>query len=681
MGTGAGTGGTTTYGYSLTGSYGSLSPATFVRGTASVRVSRLAYNSSQTGRLTFSLFFSGGTVPSDGLIGSESLILTLGSATFAIPSPGTDRVLTFSFDPSGLSWSSGDTVSVSLSSGLNTPPTPTVATVAVTSTPTAATDTYGQGETIDFTVTFSEAVEVSSGRPHFEFSLSDVDTAAAYQRGSGTTTLVFAYTVLAADEDTNGIWIGDETRTIKLDSGEYIRSVDSMVDADLDHDGLSTQSSHKVDGSLLPAGMNNPPVITTTSPQAAAENTRAVAMLAATDADNDSLTWSKNGGADAGTFALTPGGVLTFATAPDFEHPTDAGTTNRYEVTVRVSDGPAMADLALTVTVTDVDEPPLAPRSPRVTKTDEGRSPVVTWSPPSTTDRPAITSYDLRYRAQSSSTWINGPQNVTDTSATITGLDANTDYEVQVRARNAEGEGPWSTEAAVPPPPDPDPPAPRPRPLQFTVTPGDRQLTVAWSAVPDADLYTVEWKTESQEYDGSRQRFVEPPEYVIGYSVEHGTPSLENGTPYTVRMRVRTEGGSSAWSEITSIPAPPPPPRPRHLTVTPGDRQLTVAWSAVPGADLYTVEWKTESQEYDGTRQRSVRESSTTISRLENGTPYTVRVRASTAGGSSAWSEEVTGTPTENPTPVPALPAAGAVGLGLLLLGAARRALRARGGR
>ena len=79
-------------------------------------------------------------------------------------------------------------------------------------------------------------------------------------------------------------------------------------------------------------------------------------------------------------------------------------------------------------------------------------------------------------------------------------------------------------------------------------------MTVAWSAVPGADLYAVEWKTASQPYASLRRRFVEPPAYVIGYSVEHGTPSLENGTPYTVRMRVRTEGGSSAWSEITSIP-------------------------------------------------------------------------------------------------------------------------------
>ena len=38
----------------------------------------------------------------------------------------------------------------------------------------------------------------------------------------------------------------------------------------------------------------------------------------------------------------------------------------------------------------------------------------------------------------------------------------------------------------------------------------------------------------------------------------------------------------------------------------------------------------------------------------------------------------VTGTPTGEPAPVPALPLAGAIGLGLLLLGTGGRALRGR---
>ena len=134
---------------------------------------------------------------------------------------------------------------------------PTVSTVAVTSTPTAESDTYGVGELIRFTVTFTDEVEVSASRPHFEFSLDGTDTRAAYERGSGTTALVFVYTVLAADMDDNGIWIGNQTRTIKLDDGEYIRAVDDQVSAFLNHAGPGRQSEHKVDGSLTPTGHSN----------------------------------------------------------------------------------------------------------------------------------------------------------------------------------------------------------------------------------------------------------------------------------------------------------------------------------------------------------------------------------------------------------------------------------------
>ena len=130
---------------------------------------------------------------------------------------------------------------------------PTVESVEVTSTPRAGTDTYGAGEEIEFTVTFSAPVEVT-GSPHFTFSLgnsgSATDREAAYESGSGTTALVFAYTVQAADEDDNGIFI--EADGIGLDSGEHIRIPDTTVDADLDHERGHTQSGHKVDGSLTP---------------------------------------------------------------------------------------------------------------------------------------------------------------------------------------------------------------------------------------------------------------------------------------------------------------------------------------------------------------------------------------------------------------------------------------------
>ena len=45
-------------------------------------------------------------------------------------------------------------------------------------------------------------------------SVVDAGKRAALLRGSGTETLVFGYTVLANDEDSDGIWIGDQDRTL-----------------------------------------------------------------------------------------------------------------------------------------------------------------------------------------------------------------------------------------------------------------------------------------------------------------------------------------------------------------------------------------------------------------------------------------------------------------------------------
>jgi hypothetical protein len=66
------------------------------------------------------------------------------------------------------------------------------------------------------------------------------------------------------------------------------------------------------------------------------------------------VTFSIVGGADAGRFAITSGGALSFAAAPDFEAPTDADTNNTYLVTLQASSGGTTATLALTVTVTDL---------------------------------------------------------------------------------------------------------------------------------------------------------------------------------------------------------------------------------------------------------------------------------------------------------------------------------------
>ena len=155
-----------------------------------------------------------------------------------------------------------------VSTNAETSTAPTITDVAVTSTPAAATDTYGAGETIEVTVTFSEAVTATTGT---DFVLSVAGRKRApLSSGSGTTTLVFGYTVQTGDSDDDGIWIGDQDRTLVGNrNGDpqngTITSVDTGTAADLTHAALGQQSGHKVDASLSgsePVDPVEPPEVT-----------------------------------------------------------------------------------------------------------------------------------------------------------------------------------------------------------------------------------------------------------------------------------------------------------------------------------------------------------------------------------------------------------------------------------
>jgi len=97
------------------------------------------------------------------------------------------------------------------------------------------------------------------------------------------------------------------------------------------------------------------PVITSASTVDVAENTTAVHTVTVTDADSSAFTYSIGGGADQGKFNINlSSGALSFATAPNFEVPTDNNTDNIYEVQVFVSDGLLSASQTINVTVTNV---------------------------------------------------------------------------------------------------------------------------------------------------------------------------------------------------------------------------------------------------------------------------------------------------------------------------------------
>ena len=107
------------------------------------------------------------------------------------------------------------------------------------------------------------------------------------------------------------------------------------------------------------SGSSNPntaPTLTDPGAITLLEGGTAVATVAGTDSESDSLTFALSSGEDENLFRMSSSGELSFITPPDFEMPSDAGGDNVYKVTVQVSDGALLDTQALTITITDAFE-------------------------------------------------------------------------------------------------------------------------------------------------------------------------------------------------------------------------------------------------------------------------------------------------------------------------------------
>ena len=160
--------------------------------------------------------------------------------------------------------------------------------------------------------------------------------------------------------------------------------------------------------------------------------------VSATDGDSDRLTYSLEG-RDASAFTIqSNSGQLVTRSGVTYDYE----TKNSYSVTVRAQDGKGgSATIIVEITLTDENEPPDRPDAPTITASTLN-SLSIRWTAP-TNPGPAISDYDVQYRAEGGS-FTDWPHTGTGTTTTITGLTANTRYEVQVRARNTQGESNWS---------------------------------------------------------------------------------------------------------------------------------------------------------------------------------------------------------------------------------------------
>ena len=152
---------------------------------------------------------------------------------------------------------------------------PTVTSVVVASTPYSG-NTYRWGETIVFTVTFSEPVRVM-GRPGLEVGLDNPagasgSTVRAGFWGLSETEQVtvdswpapvsryvhFGYSVRPFDRDADGVSVG--ANALRLASGDRIQSDETDTYAEFDHAALAPQRGHQVDGRETVDGEPTAPV-------------------------------------------------------------------------------------------------------------------------------------------------------------------------------------------------------------------------------------------------------------------------------------------------------------------------------------------------------------------------------------------------------------------------------------
>ena len=333
--------------------------------------------------------------------------------------------------------------------------TRSIVSVEVTSTPMLETDTYGATETIQFTVTFTAAVDVT-GDPVLEFLFDGSEVRQAGDvSGSGTTELVFGYTVVSGDDDDNGLFLRDESDynnpdgPVRLDSDDEIEFKDTSTDVPLYWAGRGTQSGHKVDGSRTTG--NVAPSFTTSATLSIPENTGRLTVEAVdSDTDDDITGYAITGGADQASFSSVSSlGELEFVNDPNFENPQDSGADNTYEVTVQATSGTGTREMTatrtFTVTVTDVNEQSAKPDKPTLAAVSgSSTSLTATWTKPGLNGGPDITGYGVRYKVSTESSWTVFAHTGTAVTATITGLTADTSYQVQVLAKNGETDSDWS---------------------------------------------------------------------------------------------------------------------------------------------------------------------------------------------------------------------------------------------
>ncbi|WP_420444423.1 fibronectin type III domain-containing protein [Candidatus Poriferisodalis sp.] len=285
-----------------------------------------------------------------------------------------------------------------------------------------------------------------------------------------------------------------------------------------------------------------------------------------------------------------------------------------------------------------------------------------------------ITGYEVRYSFRriaepwpDSNDW-EYVRNITGTNPlqyTIDGLVNGRWYQVEVRGRNRYGVltsdwGRYSDPVSGTPKTIPGAPA------VSSVTPGDEKLTVAWSSPADdggsgVTSYDLRYiRSDEPDKSDDDNWTVNRRVWTSGARL-YDLFGLTNGVDYDVQVRAVNAVDEGPWSPVRTGTAQTVPSMPFIDAATPGDRALSLAWTApvrdggfaVTSYDLRYIRSDAPDKADDNwTVNSSVWTSGAlehTRSGLTNGVDYDVQVRAVTVAGAGPWSGTLSGTPRTTP--------------------------------
>ena len=347
--------------------------------------------------------------------------------------------------------------------------------------------------------------------------------------------------------------------------------------------------------------------------------------LAATPGNQTiTLAWNPSGTATTYNLKRAPvGGQFALIAATGTAGYTDNGlvngTTYRYVVSA-VNQAGESADCA------EISSAPVAPATPPATPTGLTATPGNNQAVLSWTASNNATGYHLKRAAVGGSfTTINSPATPGYTDG---GVVNGTLYRYTVSAFNQTGESSDTAEVTCQPAAPVTPPA---APTGLAAVAGDKQIVLNWAATATATSYHV----KRAPLGGAFTTLASPTAHTF---MDTG---LTNGTTYRYHVSALNAAGEGLdSSEVSGVPFASSV-TPTGLLAIPGNRQVTLTWTAATGATSYRVKRWTQGSEFIVIASPTA--TTYTDTGLINGTAYRYIVSAINSSGETAGTPEVTG--------------------------------------